>query len=103
MAPSDANVFRYVLEGIRKYSTANDLQMLFKQHAGSSVKEKRNDYISIQSLPLNSKEQRLFSQVQRAGNFGKVLRDCNTDELKASLYHTLLVLYQLELIEFVPR
>jgi len=103
MAPSDANVFRYVLEGVRKYTTAKDLERLFKQHAGSMVKEKRNDYITIQTLPLNSKEQRLFSQIQRAGSFGKVLRECRTDELKASLYHTLLVLYQLELIEFVPR
>ena len=103
MAPSDANVFRYVLEGVRKFSTAADLEKLFKQHEGSTVKEKRNEYVSIQSLPLNSKEQRLFAQVQRAGSFGKVLRECSTDELKASLYHTLLVLYQLELIEFQPR
>lgn len=103
MAPSDANVFRYVLEGVRKFTTSEDLERLFKQHAGSVVKEKRNNYVSIESLPLNSKEQRLFSQVQRHGSFGKVLRECRTEEMKASLYQTLLVLYQLELIEFQPR
>ncbi len=104
MAPSDANVYRYLLEGVRRYMRASDLDRLFHQHAGSFVKEKKNPYVTIQALPLNSKEQRLFSQVQRLGNFGAVLREhCRTDEQKDSLYHTLLVLYQLELIEFQPR
>lgn len=103
MAPSDGNVFRYVLEGVRKHTTAKDLEPLFKQHAGATVKEKKNQYVTLQSLPLSSKEQRLLSQVRRAGSFGKVLRECKTDDLKASLYHTLLVLYQLELIEFQQR
>jgi len=103
MAPSDANVYRYLLEGVRKHVPAKELEGLLKQHAGSRIKTKKNQYVSIEDLPLTSKEQRLWGQIQRHGSYGAVLREfCKSDEARTSLYHLLLIMYQLELIEFQP-
>ena len=103
MAPSDFNVYRYVLEGVRKYTSAEELEPFFRPHAASAIREKKNAFISIEKLPLSSRELRIWGAIQRLESFGRVLREAaTTDDGKLSLYQLLLVLYQLELIQFQP-
>ena len=104
MAPSDTNVYRYLLEGVRKHIQASELKGLFAQYEGAKVRTRKNKYVTIQELPFNSKEQRLWTQVQRQGSFGDILKeDCKTEEAQGNLYRLLLLLFQLELIEFLPQ
>ncbi len=103
MAPSDFNVYRYLLEGVRKYTSVEELEPFFRPHAASLIREKKNAFISIEKLPLSSRELRIWGAIQRLESFGRVLREAaTTDDGKLSLYQLLLVLYQLELIQFQP-
>lgn len=103
MAPSDFNVYRYLLEGVRKYTTSEELEPFFRPHAASAIREKKNAFISIDKLPLSSRELRIWGAIQRLESFGRVLREAaTTEEGKLSLFQLLLVLYQLELITFQP-
>jgi serine/threonine protein kinase len=102
MAPSDANVYRFMLEGIRRHFRTDEMEGLYKLHAGTPIKTVRNQYVALDSLPLTSRELRLWAQVQRQGTFGPVLKENAGEETKESLYHLLLILHQLELIEFSP-
>lgn len=101
MAPSDANVYRYIMDGVRKCLTIADLKPVFEQYIDTPIRERDNPYLRVESLPLNSKEQRLWGQLERNHTFGRVLKEvCKNDEERTSLYQLVLVLYQLELILF---
>jgi serine/threonine-protein kinase len=101
MAPSDANVYRYIVEGVRKYATSQDLEPFFRQFMHAPVKERKNQFVQMDKLPFNAREQRLWGQVQRHLTVGRVVKDvCKTDEDRTSLFQLLLVLVQLELISF---
>jgi hypothetical protein len=101
MAPADANVYRYVLEGIRKHATAQELEPMFRQFGTSLIREKRSTYVSTNALPLTSKEQRLWTQTLKIGRINEAVATlCKKPEEKDSLYHLLLLFYHVELIEF---
>lgn len=102
MAPSDVNVYRYVLEGIRKHMTKVDIEPFFRQFVASPIRERANRYLKLDELPLNSREQRLLGQLtNQSQGYGKVLKDlCRTDEDRDAVFHLLLALYQFELILF---
>ena len=101
MAPSDANVYRYIMDGVRKCLTMEDLKPFFDQYADTPIRERDNPYLRVENLPLNSKEQRLWGQLERNHTFGRVMREvCKNDEERTNLYQLVLVLYQLELILF---
>ena len=102
MAPSDANVYRYVLEGVRKHASRADIEPFFRQFVTSPIRERANRYLKQEELPLNSQEQRLVGQLTVGPQgYGKILKDhCRNDADREAVFHLLLVLYQLELIMF---
>ncbi len=104
MAPSDVDVYRYIVEGVRKHVAASDLKSFFAPHENSLIRPRKNSYLTMEKLPLNSKDQRMWAQVQRSRTIATALRDAvGNEEGKNTLYQLMLILYQLELIAFQPR
>jgi len=104
MAPSDANVYRYVVEGVRKFLAMADLEPFFRPYMHVPSIEKKNRFVQIERLPFNAKEQRLFGQLQRLGTIGRVFKEaCKTEEDRLSLLQMLLVMVQLELLTFQAK
>jgi hypothetical protein len=104
MAPSDVNVYRYILEGVRRYLKLPELTPFLATHEQNVIRERKNLFLAVDHLPLNSREQRLWGLVQRKPVL-QAVRDefCAREEDRLSLYQLLLVLFQLDLIEFVRK
>lgn len=101
MAPSDVNVYRYLLEGVRKHITRSDLEPFFASYLDSVIRHRRNNYISIEQLPFTAKELRIWGRVQGLRTLREILdKAAKTEEEQSILYPLLLVLYQMELIQF---
>lgn len=101
MAPSDVNVYRYIIEGVRKHIHLEDLEGFLEPYLKVTYRKRQNSYVAIEQLPFNSKELRIWGKLQKYKTLGEAIqKETHNDEERNVLYQLVLVLYQLELVQF---
>lgn len=101
MAPQDASVYQFIMEGLRKYSEDRELFMYLQPYRNLNVVMMNNRYIKKDNLPLNTRELRILSKLEKGGILGTLEHDYEKELELLRLFRILImVLHQTEFVEF---
>jgi serine/threonine protein kinase len=100
MAPADATVYHFLVDGFRKHAAENELVEFLAAFKDAVVHMVPNRYLRVEDLPLNTREARVLNQLQKHPGVSHIqLAARDKDTLQLTRY-LMVLLYQTELLQF---
>jgi hypothetical protein len=101
MAPQDANVYQFIMDGMRKFAEDRELFMYLQPYRNMRIAPSQSRYLKREQLPLNTREGRLLARLDKGGVLGTVEHEYEKEMENLRVFRILvLVLHQAELLEF---
>jgi hypothetical protein len=100
MAPADATVYHFLVDGFRKHAAETELVEFLAAFKDAVVHMVPNRYLRVEDLPLNTREARVLNQLQKHPGVSHIqLAARDKDTLQLTRY-LMVLLYQTELLQF---
>ena len=100
MAPADATVYHFLLDGFRKRTSEDELSEFLKPFKDAVVHMVPNRYLRVEDLPLNTREARILSRLQKHPKVSEVQLAAKDKENLQLTRYLMVMLYQTELLQF---
>ncbi|MBM4370887.1 MAG: DUF4388 domain-containing protein, partial [Deltaproteobacteria bacterium] len=100
MAPADATVYHFLLDGLRRHAVAKELSDFLEPFKTAVVHMVPSRYLRASDLPMNTRESRVLAQLQKHPRVDRLQLDARSPEDLQLVRYMLVMLYQTELIQF---
>ncbi|MFH1532336.1 MAG: protein kinase [Pseudomonadota bacterium] len=100
MSPADATVYHFLLDGFRKHTVEKELVDFLTPFKEAVVHMVPNRYLRVEDLPLNTRESRTLSKLQKHPRVSEVQLEAKEKEPLHMARYLMVMLYQTELLQF---
>jgi len=100
MAPADASVYHFLMDGFRKHTTEEELTEFLEPFKDAVVHMVPNRYLRVENLPLNTRESRILAKLQKHPGVSSIQLEAKDKENLHLTRYLMVLLYQTELLQF---
>lgn len=100
MAPADASVYHFLIDGLRRHSKENELSDFLEPFRNAVVHLVPNRYLRIEDLPFNTGESRILSKLRKHPRLDAVQQEAKLPKALHLVRYLVVMLYQFELAQF---
>lgn len=100
MAPADSTVYHFLMDGFRKHASETELVEFLAAFKDAVVHMVPNRYLRVEDLPLNTRESRILSRLQKHPRVSDIQLEAKEKDTLNLTRYLMVLLYQTELLQF---